>query len=287
MTIKDEEKLVEETQPASTLPGYKSKYTGQINEIYNKIANREPFSYDVNDDALYQNMKDQYIRGGQMAMMDTMGQAQAMTGGYGNSYAQSAGQNAYQNYLTGLNEQVPELYQLALNNYLNQGDQMAQQYSMLLDQEATDYNRYQDQMALVQPQVLAMLDNGQMPSDEMLAASGLSPEYIKALYGYIGGGAVGGGGGGSGSGSGSGGGNDETLTLEEILALGGEGQPKEKEPEEEPQDGNAYQSNKFTNPTVTQYTATGAAQRKVPTVGQAPIVTNNPFDPNRFKWITG
>ena len=194
MTIKEEEKLVEETQPASTLPGYKSKYTGQINEIYNKIANREPFTYNVNDDALYQQMKDQYIRGGQMAMMDTMGQAQAMTGGYGNSYAQSAGQNAYQNYLSGLNEQVPELYQIALNNYLTQGDQMAQQYSMLLDQEATDYNRYQDQMSLVQPQVLAMLENGQMPSDEMLAASGLSPEYIKALYGYIGGGITGGGG---------------------------------------------------------------------------------------------
>lgn len=229
MKLEEEEKLVEETQPASTLPGYKSKYTGQINEIYNKIANREPFSYDVNDDALYQNMKDQYIRGGQMAMMDTMGQAQAMTGGYGNSYAQSAGQNAYQNYLTGLNEQVPELYQLALNNYLTQGDQMAQQYSMLLDQEATDYNRYQDQMALVQPQVLAMLDNGQMPSDEMLAASGLSPEYIKALYGYIGGGAVGGGGDGDYT-PGPAPKDDETLTLEEILALGGEGQPKEKEP---------------------------------------------------------
>lgn len=174
--------------PSASTSGYKNPYAGEIDQIYEKITNRDPFAYNVNDDALYQQMKDQYIRGGQMAMMDTMGQAQAMTGGYGNSYAQSAGQNAYQNYLTGLNEQVPELYQLALNNYLNEGDQMAMQYSMLLDKENTAYSRHQDEMALIQPQVMEMLNMGIMPSDEMLAASGLSREYAQALYNYMTGG---------------------------------------------------------------------------------------------------
>ena len=56
--------------------------------------------------------------------MDTMGQAQAMTGGYGNSYAQTVGQQTYQGYLQGLNDQVPALYQLALDKYNSEGNQL-------------------------------------------------------------------------------------------------------------------------------------------------------------------
>ena len=197
MATKDELELEEEklTQQEETgtetedmgsvtpaLPGYQSKYTEQLEGLYDQIANRQPFSYDVNSDAMYQALKDQYITGGQMAMMDTMGQAATLTGGYGNSYAQGVGQQAYQGYLQGLNEQLPDLYDMALENYLTQGDQLTQQYSMLQNLEAQDYSRYQDQMSLIQPQVLAMLDAGVRPSDEMIAASGLGMEYLNALY---------------------------------------------------------------------------------------------------------
>ena len=116
--------------------GYQSQYRDQIQGLYDRIANRKDFTYDVNADAMYQQLKDQYVQGGRMAMMDTMGQAQAMTGGYGNSYAQGVGQQAYQGYLQGLNEQVPNLYQMALNRYIQQGDQMLDQYSMLTSQDA-------------------------------------------------------------------------------------------------------------------------------------------------------
>jgi hypothetical protein len=81
-----------------------------------------------------------------MAMMDTMGQAQAMTGGYGNSYAQSVGQQAYQGYLQELNNKIPELYQLALNKYQMEGDALTDQYALLAQQENQDYGRYRDQM---------------------------------------------------------------------------------------------------------------------------------------------
>ena len=74
--------------------GYQSQYRDQIQGLYDQIANRKDFTYDVNADAMYQQLKDQYVQGGRMAMMDTMGQAQAMTGGYGNSYAQGVGQQA-------------------------------------------------------------------------------------------------------------------------------------------------------------------------------------------------
>ena len=161
--------------------GYQSQYKDQIQGLYDQIANRKDFTYDVNADAMYQQLKDQYIQGGRMAMQDTMGQAQAMTGGYGNSYAQSVGQQSYQGYLQGLNDQVPNLYQMALNRYIQQGDQLKDQYSMLTAQEAQDYARWQDQQQLALQQVTEMLKKGKTPSDELIAQSGLSMEYIDAM----------------------------------------------------------------------------------------------------------
>lgn len=128
-------------------PGeYQSSWKDQLNETIQQILNREKFSYDLNSDALYQQYKDQYLHLGQMAMMDTMGQAQGMTGGYGNSYAQSAGQQAYQAYLQQLNEVVPELYGMARDQYNQEGQDLMNQFAILGDQEDKDYGRYMDNM---------------------------------------------------------------------------------------------------------------------------------------------
>lgn len=179
---KDAQLPEESGTEAAGLGGYVNPYAGQIQELYEGISGRQPFQYDVNSDAMYEALREQYVTGGKMAMIDTMGQAAQLTGGYGNSYAQGAGQQAYQSYLQGLNGQLPDLYDMALQNYIQQGDTMLQQYSMLQDMAADDYGKYQDQMALVQPQVLEMLEAGIRPSDEMIAASGLSKEYIDAMY---------------------------------------------------------------------------------------------------------
>ena len=129
-------------------PGeYQPTWQPQIDDIINRILNREEFSYDLNGDALYQQYKDQYTTQGQMAMMDTMGQAAAMTGGYGNSYAQSVGQQAYQGYLQQLNDKVPELYQLALSQYNQEGQDLKDQASILNDLEQQAYGRYRDDVS--------------------------------------------------------------------------------------------------------------------------------------------
>ena len=134
-------------QQLSQKPGdYQSSWQAQLNETLQQILNREKFSYDLNGDALYQQYKDQFTTQGKMAMMDTMGQAQAMTGGYGNSYAQSVGQQAYQGYLQQLNDKIPELYQLALSKYQMEGDELKDRYGMMTQQEELDYGRYRDQL---------------------------------------------------------------------------------------------------------------------------------------------
>ena len=135
-------------QQMANKPGeYTSPWQAQLNEAINKILNREKFSYDLNGDALYQQYKDQFTTQGKMAMMDTMGQAAAMTGGYGNSYAQGVGQQAYQGYLQQLNDKFPELYQLALNQYQMEGDELYDQYAMLGAQEEQDYGRHRDKVS--------------------------------------------------------------------------------------------------------------------------------------------
>ena len=128
-------------------PGaYESQWQAMIDEYMNKIMNREEFSYNFNEDALYQQYKDIYTQQGLMAMMDTMGQASAMTGGYGNSFAQTVGQQAYNQQLNQLNNVLPELYQMAFDRYAYEGEQMMNEYGMLLDRENTDYNRYQNNL---------------------------------------------------------------------------------------------------------------------------------------------
>lgn len=128
-------------------PGeYQSTWQDQLLDIIGQIQNGEKFEYDLNADALYQQYKDQYVTQGKLAMMDTMGQAAAMTGGYGNSYAQSVGQQAYQGYLQGLNDKVPELYGMALDKYNQDRQALYDQASLMAGMEDQEYSRYMDQL---------------------------------------------------------------------------------------------------------------------------------------------
>ena len=133
------------SQQESARPGaYSSQWQSRLESTLDQILNRKEFRYDMNADALYNQYRDQYLRQGRLAMEDTLGQAAALTGGYGSSYAQQVGQQTYQGYLAGLNDKLPELYRLALSKYQLEGDQLRGKYDLLSDREAGDYGRYQD-----------------------------------------------------------------------------------------------------------------------------------------------
>ena len=134
-------------QQQANKPGaYQSQYQTGLNDLAGQIQNRDKFQYDVNADALYQQVAQNYLQQGQQAMMDTMGQAAAMTGGYGNSYAQTAGQQMYNQHILGLTEMVPQFQQMALQQYQMEGDRLMDQYQMMLQQEEMAYGRYQDDL---------------------------------------------------------------------------------------------------------------------------------------------
>lgn len=125
-------------------PKYSNEHEKTVNELMHKILNREAFTYDINGDVLYNQFKNQYQNLGKLAMTDTMGQAAALTGGYGNSYASTAGNQAYQSYLTELNNVIPALYEAAYSRYNQEGDRMLQNYGIAKNQYDTKYNQYQD-----------------------------------------------------------------------------------------------------------------------------------------------
>lgn len=163
-TVKQADAMLQ--QYLSQKPGeYQSQWQGMLDELLYNIQNREKFSYDMNSDALYQQYKDQYVVQGQKAMMDTMGQAQAMTGGYGNSWAQSVGQQAYQGELQQLNDVLPELYQMALSKYQMEGEDMANQYAMIGAREDQDYGRYQDKLSEYYTELARLQDDARYQSE--------------------------------------------------------------------------------------------------------------------------
>lgn len=120
-----------------------SKYQAVI-DASNAWNNRAKFSYDLNGDALYQQYKDKFINQGRLAMADTIGQASAMTGGYGSSYAVTAGNQAYQSHLQNLNDIVPQLYQMAYDRYTQEGQDLLNKYNMASDMYENQYGEHMD-----------------------------------------------------------------------------------------------------------------------------------------------
>lgn len=126
---------------------YESSWEQQIGAVLDKILNREGFSYDVNADALYSRYADTYARQGQQAMKNAYGQAAALTGGYGNSYAQTAARQAYDSSQQQLQDMIPALYELAMERYRLEGDNLHSALSLLQQQENQSYSRYQDALS--------------------------------------------------------------------------------------------------------------------------------------------
>ena len=124
--------------------GYNSKYSGQLDSILQQIQNPQAFKYEFGQDPLFRSYADYYTQLGKQASLNAQGQAAALTGGYGNSYAQMAGQQANQQYLLGLYDKGMEMYDRAYGRYRDQLGDLKDQYGMLQSAEAMDYDRYRD-----------------------------------------------------------------------------------------------------------------------------------------------
>lgn len=127
-------------------PGdFSSRYDEQIQNIINTIQNRPQFDQgQVYDSDLYKQYREQYIQQGNKAMRDTMGNAAALTGGYGSTYATAAGQQANDAYLSQLGDKTMDIFDRVYNQYLNEGQELYNQLGMYNNQDSIDYGRYRD-----------------------------------------------------------------------------------------------------------------------------------------------
>lgn len=128
-------------------PSYTSRYQGQIDDLTAQILGREAFTYDPEKDPTYQQYKESYTRNGERAMQDTLGQVSARTGGLASSYASSAAQQTYDNYMGALADKIPELKQLAYSMYQDEGNTQRANLEMLVALEQGDYAKYADLLA--------------------------------------------------------------------------------------------------------------------------------------------
>lgn len=144
-----------------------TSYADAYKNAINKYTNRPEFSYDINGDALYQQYKNQYQTLGKQAAQNVAAQSADLTGGYGNSYGTTASNQAYQQYLSQLNDMVPTLYQQAYSHYNDEGNALLNQINVLGNADQMEYGRQQDavSMALQKLQAYYGMQNDQYGKD--------------------------------------------------------------------------------------------------------------------------
>ena len=116
----------------------RTSFTDQIKDLLDQIQNRDKFSYDMSNDTLFQQSLASAMASGKTAMQDTMGQASALTGGYGSTYATSAANQQYNSFIQDAYNNLPEYYELALQAYEMEGNEMYNQLSALSTEDAKE-----------------------------------------------------------------------------------------------------------------------------------------------------
>ena len=126
--------------------GYNSRFGAQLDGIMQQLQNPKQFKYDFNGDEMFKYYADLYTQNAKQASANAMGNAAALTGGYGNSYAQQAGNQAYQQNILPLYEKGMDLYDRAYQRYRDQQGDLKDQYSILTDADEREYGRYRDEV---------------------------------------------------------------------------------------------------------------------------------------------
>lgn len=113
---------------------YVSEYKDRADQARENVIN---FQYDPLKDASYQSLAKVYGQRGNIAAKNSLGDAAALNGGYGSSFAVSAAQQARNQYNQELASMVPQLEQAAYGRATDA-------YNMLNQAEQSEYARYMD-----------------------------------------------------------------------------------------------------------------------------------------------
>ena len=127
-------------------PTYQNQYQEQQKALLDAIINREDFSWSKEQDPLWPAYKKEYLREGERATADALGQAAAASGGRTSTAAATAAAQAGDYYAAKLNDVIPTLYQQAYDKYLNEYQMKLSDLGAVNGQEQMDYAKYLDQL---------------------------------------------------------------------------------------------------------------------------------------------
>lgn len=127
-------------------PSYENQYAEQQQALLDAIINRPDFSWSKEDDPQWHSYRKSYLREGDRATADALGQAAAASGGRPSTAAVTAATQAGDYYAAQLNDIIPTLYQQAYDRYLNEYNMSLQDLNAVNTQEQLDYTKYLDQL---------------------------------------------------------------------------------------------------------------------------------------------
>lgn len=127
-------------------PVYNNQYAEQQQALLDAIINRPDFSWSKENDPQWSSYKKSYLREGDRATANALGQAAAASGGRPSTAAVTAATQAGDYYATQLNDIIPTLYQQAYDQYLNEYNMSLQDLNAVNNQEQLDYAKYLDQL---------------------------------------------------------------------------------------------------------------------------------------------
>lgn len=127
-------------------PVYNNQYAEQQRALLDAIINRPDFSWSKETDPQWSSYKKSYLREGDRATANALGQAAAASGGRPSTAAVTAATQAGDYYATQLNDIIPTLYQQAYDQYLNEYNMSLQDLNAVNNQEQLDYAKYLDQL---------------------------------------------------------------------------------------------------------------------------------------------
>lgn len=129
---------VEMPVDVGALPTFNSSYLDQLNALARQLTS---MNYeDWTKGSQYQSLADRYGNNGRMSMQDVLGQVAARTGGLASSYATTAAQQQYNQYMAQLEEVARQMYSQERGDIMD----TANLYRNLANDE---YGRYRDSLA--------------------------------------------------------------------------------------------------------------------------------------------
>lgn len=144
---------------------YESTYKDDIQGLLTDLLGMD-FSYDPENDLAYRLIRDENRRSARLAMEDTVGKAAAMTGGYYNTYAQSAARQAYLGELSKTAELIPELYEAAYGRFSDDRDSLSDSIKLLSDLDGEEFSKYTALMKQYLSEGEMLFDNYHWESEE-------------------------------------------------------------------------------------------------------------------------